>query len=149
MAGMSGGDRELSASQLLDMGREFRAGIVSHSRDAVADLRRELEEMIRAVPQDAYADASAAGDIAEEVRRNAALERIEVMLAKVDASLDRRHADQKMYNRYMVEFHKICALICVCRVCPGWCSPGYPCQERGFGIGAGLSLAFSCSTGRS
>ncbi|ANT65214.1 lipopolysaccharide ABC transporter permease LptF [Prosthecochloris sp. CIB 2401] len=137
------GDRELSASQLLDMGREFRAGIVSHSRDAVADLRRELEEMIRAVPQDAYVDASAAGDIAEEVRRNAALERVEVMLAKVDASLDRRHADQKMYNRYMVEFHKKYALSFACVVFVLVGAPlGILARRGGFGIGAGLSLAF-------
>lgn len=137
------GDRELSARQLLAMGREFREGIAGYASDAVADLRQQVDEMTRLVTPGGKVDVPVVGAIAEEVRRDAALERIDVMLEKLDASLDRMHADQRMYNRYMVEFHKKYALSFACIVFVLVGAPlGILARRGGFGIGAGLSLAF-------
>jgi len=137
------GDRELSARQLLAMGREFSEGIAGYAHDAVADLRQQVDEMSLLVTPGGKVDVPVVGAIEGSVRRDAALDRIDVMLEKVDASLDRMHADQRMYNRYMVEFHKKYALSFACIVFVLVGAPlGILARRGGFGIGAGLSLAF-------
>ena len=123
------GDRELSATQLREMAMKF------HRR--MNDSRERADEI--EARREALPDSFAEKDGGEAERRGEE----ERLTKQYEQERDRIESNRKMYNRYMVEFHKKYALSFACIVFVLVGAPlGVLARRGGFGMGAGLSLLF-------
>lgn len=135
------GDRELSAVQLKEIGDRFLVKIDSTRQVAVAELQAQMEHIAGS------GRPLAAGEAASLPRRvpdrTAALEYVDLQLEQLDGYLDRLEGERKVYVNYMLEYHRKYALSFACIVFALVGAPlGVLARRGGFGIGAGLSLAF-------
>lgn len=137
---MRRGDRELSAKQLYSMGMKFRKRMNDSLLHIGERLKRE-QEAINSFHQ--TVSENAAGVRYTPQRKARALEQVEKMLVRTDRKIDQIEDSRKMYNKYMVEFHKKYALSFACVVFVLVGAPlGVLAKRGGFGVGAGLSLLF-------
>lgn len=124
------GDRELSASSLRSMAMKFRK--------RMGDSEEALQALLSA--------KKTSGGAVSGTTANAPAGRAEEE-ARIDRQIERERkqieSSRKMYNRYMVEFHKKYALSFACIVFVLVGAPlGVMARRGGFGVGAGLSLLF-------
>ncbi len=132
-------DRELSARQLFAIGETFQQRILDARSTLEKNIAREQETVnnLRATPGSGNLKHAR---FTEEMQTRAR-EQAEKMLARIDREIDHIERSQKMYNKYMAEFHKKYALSfsCIAFIIVG--APlGVLAKRGGFGIGAGLSL---------
>ena len=135
------GDRELSAKRLYSMGMQFK----KRANDAVAQIGQNLareQEAINALKNVVRTQHVTSEQVTQ--KRNAeTVEQVEKILARIDREIEHMDRSRKMYNKYMVEFHKKYALSFACIVFVLVGAPlGVLAKRGGFGIGAGLSLVF-------
>ncbi|RNA65119.1 YjgP/YjgQ family permease [Prosthecochloris sp. ZM_2] len=132
------GDRELSASQLQVVGREFLQRIENRSKEAAASLAAHLAH----IEKSAAADRPGSGTV-RHVDRNQVLDDIDIKIRDIGKVVEKNTGDRRMYSMYMVEYHKKYALAFACVVFVLVGAPlGILARRGGFGVGAGLSLAF-------
>ena len=135
------GDRELSAKRLYSMGMQFK----KRANDAVAQIGQNLareREAINAL-KNVVRTQHVTGEQVTQKRNAEAVEQVEKILARIDREIEHMDRSRKMYNKYMVEFHKKYALSFACIVFVLVGAPlGVLAKRGGFGIGAGLSLVF-------
>ncbi len=138
------GDRDLAAAQLQEMGKEFLKRI-DQGTIAAGSVLKDDQERIVSVYENQGGNGGTSGFSPEDLnrRRLLALERVGVMLEELDAAIDRIAADRRMYNKYMVEYHKKYALSIACIIFVFVGAPlGVLARRGGLGVGAGLALAF-------
>lgn len=138
------GDRDLAADQLKAMGKEFLKRIASGSMKATSLLMDDQKRIASAYENRQKGEERIIlRSKSLSLRRSLALERVDGMLEELDASIDRISADRRMYNKYMVEYHKKYALSFACIIFVLVGAPlGVLAKRGGFGVGAGLALAF-------
>ena len=138
---MRRGDRELSAQELYEMGMKFRKLMLDTLQSSGRQLAIEQEAINASLAEPGSGRPVRVGDAPRS--KAEALEIVEKMLVRTDRTIDQIERNRKMYNRYMVEFHKKYALSFACVVFVLVGAPlGVLSRRGGFGVGAGLSLLF-------
>ncbi len=126
---MRSGDGELSASELLSIGKEFKKRMVESAMRTGISLDT-LEQRL-------------AGGASVKGERGSAGRYVDGQLLQLEGELKTISENRKMYNRYMAAYHKKYSLSLACFVFVLVGAPlGVLARRGGFGIGAGMSLLF-------
>ncbi len=136
------GGRELSASELLDVGRELRLRVDASER-AVNSGVDELKNQVGLIRRTSRPSHPAASRVATEPGVTRAIEVTEKRIADMSSGLDQLDHFREAYYMTMIEYHKKYSLSFACVVFALVGAPlGVMARRGGFGVGAGLSLLF-------
>ena len=139
---MRSGDSELSARELLTIGREFQQRIALSEQH----IRQPLELMasrIRESGTEERKSLSSSSLSQEQKRASLVAGYLDRQLGQLDRELKNIESNRTMYNSYMAAYHKKYALSFACFVFVLVGAPlGLRSRRGGFGIGASMSLLF-------
>ncbi len=137
---MRSGDNELSASELLSIGNEFRERITASEQR----IRKPLENLEKSLSH-IHADdpGTRLNNQPSSVMTSAAAESLDRQLEQLNSDLRSIEANTNMNNKYMAAYHKKYALSLACFVFVLAGAPlGVLARRGGFGVGASISLLF-------
>jgi lipopolysaccharide export system permease protein len=137
------GGRELSAAELLVMGREFRSKAEASRRSLGAGLdefKGEVMKIRQTSSRPVLPAASQPGPVPSVAR---AIDATEGKIASLSSGIEQHDLYQEQYLMTMIEYHKKYSLAMACVVFALVGAPlGVMARRGGFGVGAGLSLLF-------
>ncbi|MEI8032311.1 MAG: LptF/LptG family permease [Chlorobiaceae bacterium] len=126
---MRSGDGELSASELLLIGREFKKRIAESAKR----IGMPLDTLEQRLASGAFVKGG----------RGSAESYVDGQLVLIDGELKAIKENRQLYNRYMAAYYKKYSLSLACFVFVLVGAPlGVLARRGGFGIGAGMSLLF-------
>lgn len=132
------GGKELSASNLLAVAREFREKGEAAERSAVSGV----DELKAGIVHIRSGNRSSSAILPPAVPGRA-LEAVDGMLDELAVQLDRMQRNHEEYRISMIEYHKKYSLAFACLVFAMVGAPlGIMARRGGFGAGAALSLGF-------
>jgi len=133
-------DTELSASELLAIGNEFKSKVLASEKR----IQAPLDTMKPRVGQSHAFDAEARmSSLHFSKNFTEAADYVDQQLATLDGELKSIESNKSMYNRYMAAYHKKYSLSLACFVFVLVGAPlGVLARRGGFGVGAAISLLF-------
>jgi len=133
-------DKELSASELLAIGNEFKRRVLASEKR----IQAPLESMKPRLGQSLAFDAGARmNSMLSSKKLDATAGYVDQQLATLDGELKSIESNKSMYNKYMAAYHKKYSLSLACFVFVLVGAPlGVLARRGGFGVGAAMSLLF-------
>ncbi|NTW52561.1 MAG: YjgP/YjgQ family permease [Chlorobiaceae bacterium] len=136
------GGRELSAKDLLAVGKEFRFKSRKAESSSVRGLE-ELKKQVELIRTGSVPVARPGSGVLPVAQPAKAAVLADAMIEDVSSAIAEIDKNRIEYNKYMVEYHKKYSLAFACMVFALVGAPlGVMARRGGFGVGAALSLLF-------